>query len=92
MLTVIGLAIFGMAFRNPDPSMRPAELLSLSYVMIALGGGWLLFSSGASAYRTWREARRQAAEDSRDDEDYARYRSGSRHHRRHHRHSSSERD
>lgn len=86
ILLVIGLGIFGVAFRNNDPSLRPEKMLSLAWCLMTIGGGWLFLSTGLNSWQSWKEAKLRDAEEKAAGGDSS---SSGRRRRRHHHHSSS---
>ena len=87
ILLVIGLGLFGVAFRNNDPTLRPEKLMSLSWCLMTMGGGWLLISTIMGSYRNWKDAKQRAAEENAGDDSSTR----GHHHHRHRRHHFSSR-
>ncbi len=83
ILLVVGLGILGTWFRSPDPMLRPDKLLSVAWVLTALGGGWFVFSSIFGAWRRYKEARKRREEEREDAESDSEFRRRS-HHRHHH--------
>lgn len=66
IMLLVGMGIVGATYRNPDPEMRPAKLVSLAWAFVALGGGWFAVSSCVGAVRSWKEARKRAKEEQED--------------------------